>query len=58
MSLTGHALDATTLVPRAWGCGHNQNPAGRKIIDVDVYAAGQKRGTWRKNADMIGTICI
>jgi hypothetical protein len=47
--MTEHALDAITLVPRERVCDHNRDPAlaDRKIVDVDVYVAGQQRGTWR-----------
>jgi hypothetical protein len=53
VGMTEHALDAITLVPRERVCGHNQNPlyVDRKIVDVDVYVAGQQRGTWRQDAD-------
>jgi hypothetical protein len=53
VSMTRHALDAVTLVPRERVCDHNRNPiyADRKIVDVDVFVAGQQRGTWRQNAD-------
>jgi len=49
-----HALDAIKLVPRERVCDHNRNPvyADRKIVDVDVYVAGQQRGTWRQSADI------
>jgi len=48
-----HALDAITLVPRERVCDHNRDPAytDQKIVDVDVYVAGQQRGTWRHNRD-------
>jgi hypothetical protein len=49
VGMTEHALDAITLVPRERVCDHNRDPAyaDRKIVDVDVYVAGQQRGTWR-----------
>jgi hypothetical protein len=48
MTMTDHAIDAISLVPRERGCGHNETAqANDKIIDVDVFVAGQKRGTWR-----------
>jgi hypothetical protein len=54
VGMTEHALDAITLVPRERVCGRNQDPfyADRKIVDVDVYVAGQQRGTWRQKADI------
>lgn len=48
MTMTEHALDAISLVPRERVCGHNETAAAdEKIVDVDVFVAGQKRGTWR-----------
>jgi hypothetical protein len=53
VSMTEHALDAITLVPRERVCDHNRDPAyaDRKIVDVDVFVAGQQRGTWRQKTD-------
>lgn len=44
-----HALEAIKLVPRERVCDHNRDEtdADKKIVDVDVYVAGQQRGTWR-----------
>ena len=48
MTMTEHAIDAISLVPRERVCGHNETAETKdKIIDVDVFVAGQKRGTWR-----------
>jgi hypothetical protein len=48
MTMTEHAFDAISLVPRERVCGHNETAkADDKIVDVDVFVAGQKRGTWR-----------
>jgi hypothetical protein len=41
-----HALDAIKLVPRERVCDHNRDQAVSDL-DVDVYVAGQQRGTWR-----------
>lgn len=52
MTMTEHALDAISLLPRERVCGHNETaPADKKIIDVDVFVAGQKRGTWRRGSN-------
>jgi hypothetical protein len=51
-TMTRHALDAVSLVPRERVCGHNGTAKGDdKIIDVDVFVAGRKRGTWRRGSN-------
>lgn len=48
LTMTTHAIDAISLVPRERVCGHNETAETKdKIIDVDVFVAGEKRGTWR-----------
>lgn len=52
MTMTEHALDAISLVPRERVCGHNETAQGDdKIIDVDIFVAGRKRGTWRRGSN-------
>lgn len=52
MTMTEYALDAISLVPRERVCGYNETAlADQKIVDVDVFVAGRKRGTWRRRIE-------
>lgn len=58
MAILEYAHDAITLIPRERVCDYNRDPANedRKIIDVDVVVAGQRRGTWRANNNLTGYV--
>lgn len=43
------ADEAIRLVPRERGRRDEGAKGHEKIIDVDVFIAGQKRGTWRRS---------